>query len=154
MGKLIAKYAEEAMHDSALRQTMDQLQNYKLPRTPFIGLERKLRLAEWEEDEIEWAMRWKETFAKRLEEITFSRAAQEIVVYVLSKVYNNFREKVRPVIVEGVLSKEHIEALTIGAVLQPVLSELEDNPLGFCMDDIWGALHFLTGNCHIKWHRG
>lgn len=153
MSQLIAKYAQEATHDPALRETMEQLQNYTLPRSASIGLEGKLKLATWPEDEIEWATRWKETFAKRIREITFSPAAQEIVVYVLSKIYNTFKTRVRPTINRETMTWEQIQTLTIEEVIQPTFKELETNPLGICLDELSGALYFLTGNCHLRWDR-
>lgn len=153
MGRLINKYADEAKQDPHLRETMKQLQNYQLPRSTFVGLERKLKLAAWPEDEIEWATLWKETFAKRLEQISFSPAAQEIVVYVLGKVHNLFKIKIRPLINEGTATREEVDVATIRDVLEPVFAELEDNPLGLCSGEISGALYFLTGNCHLRWDR-
>jgi hypothetical protein len=94
----------------------------------------------------------KERVTKTILRFQTSRAAQELVSYVLAQLYGRFMFEVRPSIQAGA-SRITVDALISEKVIGVTLDELENNVLGLTRLDIIGLVYFLTGNCHIRWDK-
>lgn len=131
------------------------LQHYlnRVDASPVLGIYYKLNAAGWDHDEISRAAELKELFAKKLRHHMLSEVAQHIIAHVLARVFNAFESAIRPLIASNA-SAEQIRAAVTERVIEPAFNELEENVLMLHLPEILGALYYLTGNCHVKWHRG
>jgi len=154
MKKLVVKYHEEkkAGTDSPFLGYIKKLEHYSTAVDAMVSdLSSKLTDGGFEND-IDWALQFKENYAKLLEENKFSLASQHIHVFLLAKVIVLFNQ----FIVDGIRSKmpkQETKQLLVKKVIEPI-EELvggDDNVLELYSDDINGMIYFLTGNCHLKW---
>lgn len=131
------------------------LQHYlnRIDSSPVLGIYYKLNAAEWDPDEINRAAELKELFAKKLRHHMLSETAQHIIAHVLTRVFNGFRAVIKPLIAANAPA-EQIRVAVNERVIEPVFNELEENVLMLHLPEILGALYYLTGNCHVKWHVG
>ncbi len=152
MSDLIAKYRMECERDAGIRQTIEELQRYRLPpEGEVIGLEEKLRQG-GRPELVHLAIAAKDRFEKCLLKHEFSPAAQEIYVHLLAKVWQLFQQMVYPAICRGESPKD-VDLLLGNEVYPKVEALLESNPLKLKSDEVMGMLYWLTGNCHLKWKR-
>ncbi|MDO4881680.1 MAG: hypothetical protein Q3983_10395 [Capnocytophaga sp.] len=120
-----------------------------------IGLEQKLIDGNFNEAEINRALRFKEKYSKRIVKGEMFLAQQKIDVEIFSIIDNGFYTYVYPLILENYPKKYILEILN-EKVIQPILEILnkegaEDDYLNYNVNDIFGMIYFLTGKCFINW---
>lgn len=124
--------------------------NSQVENDKVIGLEEKLKSG-GRERILDYATRMKEKFHKKLMLTSqYSNAAQDVNVYILSKVQRGFMMDVYTLICNNE-SGEKIDAMIEEKIIKPVKAELGINLFKYDEGDIMGMIFFLTGNCHIKW---
>lgn len=152
MQRLIEQYHEEMRQNPNFRRFIETLQHY-LDQVDasqgVIGLEAKM-VQGGRASSIGEAMREKELFVKRLQKHQFSESAQKIYALVLGQIHKAFKAEVRPLIAANALN-EQVDAVVIKKVLDPIFEALESNPLDVTFQELSGMLHYLVGNCHIRW---
>ncbi len=154
MKNLIAQYHAEkkAGASSQFLGYIKKLEHYSTVIDPIISdLPTKLIDGGFQND-IDWALQFKESYYKILSENRFSLASQHIHAYLLAKVIVLFNQ----FIVDGIrshLPKKEIKELLVEKVIEPIEELIggEENVLGLYADDINGMIYYLTGNCHLKW---
>lgn len=100
---------------------------------------------------IQYATEVKERFHKKLIKTSqYSLVAQDINVYLLTKVRRGFMMEIYTLICANE-SEEKINTLITERIIRPVQSDLGINLFHYNEDDIMGMIFFLTGNCHLKW---
>jgi hypothetical protein len=115
-----------------------------------IGLENKL-IAGNRQKIINYAIVVKEKFHKKLMKTSqYSSIAQDINVYILTKVRRGFMMEVYTLICNNE-PEEKINLIITERIINPVKAELGLNLFKYDEDDIMGMIFFLTGNCHLKW---
>jgi hypothetical protein len=151
MSILLNKFQQEQQKDVKFQSFIEELEHYNNPlkNEPVIGLEAKLALA-GRESFLEYGLRVKEEYTKKLLKYQFSEAAQQINVHLLALVESYFMNNIYPLIYKGE-SETTINMMIDELIIKPLLRELEQNHLSFTAKEINGMLYFLTGNCHIKW---
>lgn len=151
MTNLLGKLKREQENNVRYKNFIEELEHYKNPlkNERVIGLEAKLEAA-GRESFLEYGLRMKEEYAKKIIKYQFSEAAQQINVHLLALVESYFMNNVYPFIYKGE-PESAINQLITESIVKPLLKELEQNYLGYTAKDINGMLYFLTGNCHIKW---
>ncbi|SRR5579862_5862426 len=151
VARLTKKYREEKEKNATFRQTVEKLEHYQTPASgePILTLEEKLQKG-GREDLINFALRTKEMFTKKLAKHSLFESAQEINAFLLAEVFSRYHEFVYPHVCKSA-SIEAVNALVRTHIIDPLLGILGENVLGHYSDDINGMLYFLTGNCHIKW---
>ena len=153
LAKLMYKLRTEKQDKIKYDETLAELQRYEtdVDTGGIIGLEEKLRRAN-REDLIERAMFYKEVFAKELARKRLHRSAQEIYVELLEIVFHLFRSKIIPLIVKGA-SPEAVDAGISEQVMYIMENVIKDNRDLFKQSEVEGMFYFLTGKCHICWHK-
>jgi len=153
MRTLTRRFREEVQQDEAFRAVIDSLQYFLDPSAPdtSFDLETKLSAAKRENDLSE-ATALKELFAKKLARHQLSPAAQQIFAWALGHLQISFQVHVRPMIISGE-APAAIDKVVFDKVIRPTIAELEDNVLILNYQELRGMLYYLTGNCHIEWHR-
>jgi hypothetical protein len=149
ISQLTQRYLQEKDKNAEFRQTIDRLEHYQAVTGPVLTLEEKLRQG-GRGDLIDFALKTKEMFTKKLAKHSLIESAQQIHAFLLAEIYSRYHEHVY----QHVCNKEPadvINALIRAHIIDPLLGILGDNVLGHYADEINGMLYFLTGNCHIKW---
>jgi ABC-3C protein len=152
MSRLLKKFEHERANNITLNGYVEQLEHYHSRlEGDVLGLEQKLKDGN-AEDFIDFALKAKESFYKRLTKYQLYESAQEINVHLLALVISYFELQIAPRIRAGCDAQE-LGVLINQFILQPLLEQLEENTLGFTAVDINGMLFFLTGNCHLTWKK-
>lgn len=147
---LLKRFEEECQSNTRLNAFIEELDYYnKRIEGDVLGLEQKLTDGN-QGALIDFALRAKERFHKKLFKFQFSESAQKINAQLLSWVETRFEHHIYPKIVKG-SSPEEVCSLVDNVIVTPLLAELEDDALGYTSTEISGMLYYLTGNCHIKW---
>jgi hypothetical protein len=116
-----------------------------------LGLEKKLEKAHVEKDVILRAMKFKEIFSKALASRRFYKSGQIIYSELMCQLYNAFMARVVPLIDKGAsLSEVRSE---VALIVQGTVDKVGNNVDIISSAQIEGILYYLTGNCHIKWHK-
>jgi hypothetical protein len=155
MDKLIELYKQEQLTNSIFNQIMEELDIYLNPipeeTQNIIGLEKKLQAANFEEY-IDYAMRLKDRFYRKIERHRLSKAAQQIFLYVMADAMTLFYSKIYPLIVNNA-AHEIIMSKIQDEIINVLHQKLGENILNIYSDHIYGMLYYLTGNCHIQWSK-
>lgn len=151
ISQLVKKYKDEKNNNVEFRQTIEKLEHYSSPvsNEPILTLEQKLKNG-GREDLINFALRTKEMFGKKLAKHSLSESAQEIHAFLLAEIVSRYHTSVYPHIYSGATIAA-VNALIQTQIIEPLQEILGENALGHYADEINGMLYFLTGTCHIKW---
>ena len=150
-----ARLQEDFKNDVRLQKKMNDIMRYrtKLPHT--IGLEQKLLDGGFSKPAIDKARRQKQTYAKKATKYQYYEMANKIDNYLFAIVSDHFDREVLPLIEDEKPLRE-INQAVYDKVVVPVMEELNavgdsDTCLCYTLDDVFGMLYYLTGNCHINW---
>lgn len=150
-----ARLQEDFKNDVRLQKKMNDIMRYrtKLPHT--IGLEQKLLDGGFAKKAIDKARRQKQSYAKKATKYQYYEMANKIDNYLFAIVSDHFDREVLPLIEDEKPLREINQAVYDKVVL-PVMEELNtvgdsDTCLCYTLDDVFGMLYYLTGNCHINW---
>jgi hypothetical protein len=155
MDKLIETYKQEQLTNSTYNQIIDELDIYLNPVPAeirnIIGLEKKLQTGHFEEY-INYAMRLKDEFYRKIERNRLSKAAQQIFLYVMVDVMTLFHSKIYPLICNNT-AHEIIMSKIQDEIINVLHQKLGENILDIYSNHIYGMLYYLTGTCHIQWSK-
>jgi hypothetical protein len=142
----------EAAENVELGETISALQHFfvSVDLTEVRTLDAKLSVAN-RTDEIREAEQLKELFAMRVHRRQFSATAQGIFAYLLGRMNQLFKYRVRPLIARQA-TRDEIDKAVHDDVLIPILEIVQTHSLPLAPHEVQGMLYFLTGNCHITWH--
>lgn len=150
---LYKKYEEEKRDNKEFKKICDDL-NYYTSKIDgdVLGLEAKLEAGNMT-NKLHFAKTCKERYHKKLIKMTqFSQIAQDVNIYILSKIEGVFMLEIYHLVCNG-FGEEHIDSMIQEKIINPITKELGINSLGYTYTDILGMIYFLTGNCHIKWSK-
>lgn len=149
---LYERYQKEKLENPDFKELCEELDYFNsIIDEEVIGLEEKLRQG-GREKLISYALEVKERFHKKLMKTSqYSEVAQDINVYLLTKVRRGFIMDIYNLICENE-SEEKVNFLISERIIKPVQEDLGINLFRYNEDDIMGMIFFLTGNCHIKWN--
>lgn len=153
LSNLYAKFEEEKKSDAELLKLCEELEYFssQVEGDEIEGLENKLSAASKAPHIIRYATECKEKFHKKLMfTAQYSSVAQDINVYILSKIRRSFLMEIYSLICSGA-PEFTIQTVITERIITPVKAELGINLFNYNEDDIMGMIFFLTGNCHIKW---
>lgn len=149
---LYDRYQKEKNDNPDFKELCEELDYFNsIIDQDVIGLEEKLQQG-GREKLISYALEVKERFHKKLMKTSqYSEIAQDINVYLLTKVRRGFIMDIHNLICDNE-SEDKINLLITERIIKPVQEDLGINLFRYNEDDIMGMLFFLTGNCHIKWN--
>ncbi len=155
MKSLIEAYKQEQLENKEFNQVLEELEMYLNPVESelqnIIGLEKKLIDGHFEE-QIDFAMRVKDLFYRKVERNRLSESAQKIFLYILADVFTKFHSTIFPLICNNT-SHDIIMKKIDEEIINVISQKLGENVLDIYTDSIFGMIYFLTGNCHIKWSK-
>lgn len=149
---LYDKFQKEKEENPELKEFSEELDYFNsIIDTDIIGLDEKLKNG-GREKLIHYAKEVKERFHKKLIKTSqYSLVAQDINVYLLTKVRRGFMLEIYTLICDNE-PEEKINFLITERIINPIKVDLGINLFRYNEDDIMGMIFFLTGNCHIKWN--
>ncbi len=149
---LYDKFQQEKNENSELKEFCEDLDYFNsIIDGDVIGLEEKLKLG-GREKLIHYALDLKDKFHRKLFKTSqYSLIAQDINVYLLTKVRRGFMMEIYTMICNNE-SEEKINLLITERIIRPVQIDLGINLFKYDEEHIMGMIFFLTGNCHIKWN--
>jgi len=149
---LYDKFQSEKEENPELKEFCEELDYFNsIIDGNVIGLEEKLRLG-GRERLLHYALDLKDRFHRKLfKSSQYSLIAQDINVYLLTKVRRGFMMEIYSLICNNE-SEEKINMLITERIIRPVQADLGINLFKYNEEDIMGMIFFLTGNCHIKWN--
>jgi hypothetical protein len=151
MGILLTKFKQEQENNQRLSAFIEDLDYYfNKKKDDVTGIQEKLEAANRRQGFIEFAIEAKDRYHRKLYKFQFSEAAQKINLHLLGLVISYFENEIHPLLEKGE-DEQLINSMITERLVMPLLNELDENYLGFTAHDINGMLHFLTGNCHLKW---
>lgn len=155
LARLYRKLKNEAGTDEYLTGYIAQLEIFTrvVDSDKVIGIEGKLAPA-GRGDQVDMAEAMKEMIYGELRANMFSRTFQTIYATLMGKIFEEFDTHVRPLIVNGATRSQIDVAINL-MVVKPIVSELEQCPEydQAATQTVRGMIYFLTGNCHLKWHK-
>ena len=150
-----ARLQEDFKNDVRLQKKMDDIMRYRTKLRHTIGLEQKLLDGGFPKKAIDKARRQKQSYAKKATKYQYYEMANKIDNYLFAIVSDHFDREVLPLIEDDKPLRE-INQAVYDKVILPVMEELNtvgdsDTCLCYTLDDVFGMLYYLTGNCHINW---
>ena len=150
-----ARLQEDFKNDVRLQKKMDDIMRYRTKLRHTIGLEQKLLDGGFPKKAIDKARRQKQSYAKKATKYQYYEMANKIDNYLFAIVSDHFDREVLPLIEDEKPLRE-INQAVYDKVILPVMEELNtvgdsDTCLCYTLDDVFGMLYYLTGNCHINW---
>lgn len=150
-----ARLREDFKNDVRLQKKMDDIMRYRTKLRHTIGLEQKLLDGGFPKNAIDKARRQKQSYAKKATKYQYYEMANKIDNYLFAIVSDHFDREVLPLIEDEKPLRE-INQAVYDKVIVPVMEELNtvgdsDTCLCYTLDDVFGMLYYLTGNCHINW---
>jgi hypothetical protein len=149
---IVAKLRQEQEDGTTTDEKIEALQYYMTPVSPdgVVGLEEKLKVA-GRVDQLPTALREKELFAKFLERWSHFASAQALFAHLLAAVEQRFNSYLYPRL--GELSRAEFDAQVHERVVEPVMAELGDEPLGINATVVCGMIYWLAEQCFVRWHK-
>lgn len=150
--ELYKRFEEEKSSNPEFKELCEELDYLNsVIDSDVIGLEKKLEDG-GREKLLAYALDVKDRFHRKLMKTSqYSLIAQDINVYLLTKVRSSFMREIYTLICQND-SDEKINLLITERIIKPVQEDLGINLFRYNEDDIMGMIFFLTGNCHIKWN--
>lgn len=100
---------------------------------------------------IEYAMEVKESVTKKIMLNSHYTSAQNIFTYLLSNIRAAFIHRVTSRIKSGRFECYEIDDFVTENIIEPTLASIDGCSLSIEVDEIYGLLYILTGNCYIEW---
>ena len=100
---------------------------------------------------IEYAMEVKESVTKKIMLNSHYESAQKIFTYLLSNIRASFLHGVTSRIKSGKFQGYEIDDLVKEQIVEPTLASMDGCTLSIEIDEIYGLLYILTGNCYVEW---
>lgn len=149
--KAIEKIKETWGGEKELVDIIEDLAGYITdhPTRKIIGLEKKLEQGDRKEL-IEHATLLKNRFERRIARNQMSLSEQHVYIQVLSAINTTWIYNIRPLIENGVDSKE-IDGAIMTKLIEPVHKAIVSYDCTVSTDLVSGMLYFLTGKCHLVW---
>lgn len=152
LNNLYERFEKEKIENPEFKELCEELDYFNsIIDGDVIGLEEKLQQG-GKEKILFYALDVKDRFHRKLMKTSqYSMIAQNINVYLLSKVRSSFMREIYSLIINNA-SDEKINLMITERIIKPVQADLGINLFGYNEDDIMGMIFFLTGNCHLKWN--
>ena len=150
--ELIEEHEKEIELDSEYKEFSNKLNDFlnRKVEGKLRNLEEKL--TDGDRDYIiEYAMEVKESVTKKIMRNSHYTSAQKIFTYLLSNIRVSFLHGVTSRIKSGKFASFEIDDLVTEKIILPTLASMDECSLSIDIDEIYGLLYILTGNCYIEW---
>ena len=149
---LFERLKEKFEDGDKITKISDDLKRYQDKRDR-VCIQQKLKDANREHlaDDFIWL---KDQYFRKLTKFQFFEPAQEIHAFILGIVYERFRNIIYPMIRNNEAEDKILSAMS-EKITTPIVNLIQEegcnDVMGLSATEIEGMIHFLTGQCHIKW---
>lgn len=150
--RLLDEHENEKRKDPEYHKFSDELNNFFKEKQ-----EKKLRdLKEKLEDGgrsnlVDMAIDSKEKVVKKIHKFSLYKSAQDIYTYLLTNIRTAFKHFIESKIKSGEFPIYEIDDLVRSEIIDPFFHNIQGSSLYIDIDELYGLLYLLTGNCHIEW---
>jgi hypothetical protein len=150
--KLLDEHESNKILDDSYREFSDELNNFFKQKT-----EKKIRdlsekLIDGNRDYlIENAIHSKERVTRKIQKYILYRSAQDIYTYLLTNIRTAFKHTIEGKIKSHDFKNYEIDTLVKNELIDPFFITVQGSSLCIDIDELYGILYLLTGNCHIDW---
>jgi hypothetical protein len=150
--KLLEEHELEKKNNSEYQYFSDDLNNFFKQKT-----EKKLRdltqklVDGHRENFVSVALEAKERVTKKIYKFSLYISAQEVYTYLLTNIRTTFKHSIESKIKSGKFEIFEIDDLVKVNIIEPFFQTVQGSSLYIDLDELYGLLYLLTGNCHIEW---
>jgi hypothetical protein len=150
--ELVEEHKKEKELDSDYKEFSEKLNDFlnRKVEGKLRNLEEKLSDGKREHC-IEYAMEVKESVTKKIMLNSHYASAQNIFTYLLSNIRAAFLHRVASRIKSGRFECYEIDDFVTENIIEPTLASMDGCSLSIEIDEIYGLLYILTGNCYVEW---
>ncbi|PPK74963.1 hypothetical protein B0F87_107206 [Methylobacter tundripaludum] len=150
--KLLNEHELEKQKNPKYQEFSDELNNFFKQKT-----ENKLRdltqkLVDGDrENFVSVALEAKERVTKKIYKFSLYTSAQEVYTHLLTNIRTTFKHSIESKIKSGKFDIFEIDDLVKNIIIEPFYQTVQGSSLYIDLDELYGLLYLLTGNCHIEW---
>jgi hypothetical protein len=150
--KLLEEHEREKESDPAYKHFTEELNQFfrkayeKTPR----DLQEKLTDGN-REHIVQFALNAKDRVTRKIQKFSNFKSAQDVFTYLLANIQTAFKHQIESKIKSGHFQSYQIDDLVREQIISPYMETLDGNSLDIDLNDLYGLLYFLTGNCYLEW---
>lgn len=150
--RLLKEHELEKQINPKYQEFSDELNNFFKQKT-----EKKLRdltqkLVDGDrENFVSVALEAKERVTKKIYKFSLYTSAQEVYTHLLTNIRTTFKHSIESKIKSGKFDIFEIDDLVKNIIIEPFYQTVQGSSLYIDLDELYGLLYLLTGNCHIEW---
>ncbi|MFL0808160.1 MAG: hypothetical protein K6L60_12825 [Oceanobacter sp.] len=150
--RLLEEHENERLNNSSYQKFSDELNNFFKEKqlSKLRNLETKL-MDGGRENFINIAIESKERVTKKIHKYSLYKSAQDIYTYLLTNIRSAFKHGIESRIKSGKFDTYEIDELVKNEIIDPFFHNIQGSSLYIDLDELYGLLYLLTGNCHIEW---
>lgn len=153
---MLEKFENDKNHNPDFERLTDELDNYLLRKikknNPKLARDLEQKLLDGNKKHIvSFAKGCKHRINKKINKYGLFRTANDIFVYMLCHIETKFLTTVKSRICSMQFEIYEIDKIIETEIINTLWDECQYSSLFDNLDDLYGLLYLLTGNCHIDW---
>lgn len=100
---------------------------------------------------IEIAIESKSKVQRKIAKYGLFKTANEVFLFLLSHILSIFQYQIKEKILSKEFSNHQIDDFITERIINPLWEDCQMSSLFDSIDEMYGLLFLLTGNCHIDW---
>lgn len=150
--RLLDEHELEKKKDPNYQQFSDDLNNFfKIKSVENLRDLNKKLIDGNRKNLVDLAMESKERVTKKIHKFALYKSAQDIYTYLLANIRTAFKHCVESRIKSRRFEIFEIDDIVKAEIIEPFFSNIQGSSLCIDIDELYGILYLLTGNCHIEW---
>lgn len=150
--RLLEQHEQERNADPEYQRFSDELNNFFKEKQKERLRDLKQKLEDGGRDNlVDIAIDSKERVTKKIHRLSLYKSAQDIYTYLLTNIRSAFKHGIENRIKSGRFDAYEIDDLVKNEIIEPFYHNIQGSRLEIDIDELYGLLYLLTGNCHIEW---
>ncbi|MBE9578865.1 hypothetical protein IM753_02575 [Moraxella sp. K127] len=100
---------------------------------------------------VEIAIESKSKIHRKIAKYGLFKTANEVFLFLLSNTLSIFQYQIKGKILSKEFSNQKIDDFIADRIINPLWEDCQMSSLFDSIDEMYGLLFLLTGNCHIDW---
>lgn len=149
---LLLEHEKEKKIDSEYQSFSDELNNFFKKKHVENLRDLRTKLTDGGRDNlVDIAIDSKERVTKKIHRFSLYKSAQDIYTYLLTNIRTAFKHTIENRIKSGKFESFEIDDIVRNEIIEPFFNNIQGSSLYIDIDELYGLLYLLTGNCHIEW---
>ncbi len=150
--KLLEAHESERQNNPEYQVFSDELNNFFKQKTEKNLRDLTQKLSDGNREHlIDIALESKEKVTKNIYQFQHYPSAQKVYTHLLTNIRSSFKHLIESRIKSGKFEIFEIDDLVKEKVIEPFYQTVQGSSLHIDLNDLYGLLYLLTGNCHIEW---